>query len=952
MCFGISACGKSNKKETAVFRYDLLEDGNYAVCGVEKCTDELIIPDEHDGKPVVEISDGAFRAVANFSKITLGNNIVSIGANAFSNCVGLTEITLGKTVQSIGKSAFSGCNLNVIYDTEFDIETEQSPFLGANIGTFTVGKNAKKVPKLLLQNTENIHSVIVTDGVQCVAETPYGHKQTTVQKKDATCSSVGWEEYTYCTECEYTTYREIPKLSHNFENDVCKDCGAFYYSDCVEKTAYGYVIDVVPTKNLHVTGNFDGKAFGYNTQYLVEGDLTVSGEVEGLIAVKAVGGDAEGTLKVNIYSKKVLVSFGELCVEVELKDLDETTKAVTEVVDLIRKSFNKEELGISTVLDIAEKYFENIEIGVSKEGNLRITFDELQGGLSGKVQDGILYAEAENGSLEFALTDKVTIQKLDGENVISKDGLIALAESVATLNDVFQKDEYNVSLNAVIKDGDEKFAKFDGVRYTVLGSVYYKKATETDGEILEISLSAYGSREDDFYGKFTFVDKCLYVEISYYEANNENYKPLKIKGGKEDFEKIAMKVKEYVGYDFDFLGTFEEISTTATETVTEARKTVLDDIVKAVILEDGNIVINVSADELYGYDEKDITATVSVGKDAPVSLAVTDVAYSRKDGRSVNLTAELLEDEYVFTKPTGSYIGVDCFDEFVQSVFDSFGIVTDDTVYALDEYHFVGSVGFKLGFISYHPDLAISVNSRKKIVTASVEYSSDSPTNRGRYQTFVTFDFKNQLVYMQRNQTYYFYEPWGVKVPISKKYDTPIVTYRAMTLDDFLSTLGEQLWYIFNFNSTVGGLVEDIKGSTSSEESERIEEETSNGKNPYDFGCYVKNYGYTDGDGIRKYSVKINGEKLNSNLGDIDVDITTNDQKKVEKIVGNVHIVLDMDISLTYENVTSTDGTYSLPFTDLKETWARSGYEIARIKTDFVTEKTENIEDILEYVAK
>ena len=47
----------------------------------------------------------------------------------------------------------------------------------------------------------------------------------TVQGQAPTCTEIGWEDYVYCLNCDYSTYEEIPASGHSFENGKCS-CGA------------------------------------------------------------------------------------------------------------------------------------------------------------------------------------------------------------------------------------------------------------------------------------------------------------------------------------------------------------------------------------------------------------------------------------------------------------------------------------------------------------------------------------------------------------------------------------------------------------------------------------------------------------------------------------------------------------------------------------------------------
>ena len=43
--------------------------------------------------------------------------------------------------------------------------------------------------------------------------------------RSVTCTRKGWDKYVACKDCNYSTYREIAPLDHNYENNFCKNCG-------------------------------------------------------------------------------------------------------------------------------------------------------------------------------------------------------------------------------------------------------------------------------------------------------------------------------------------------------------------------------------------------------------------------------------------------------------------------------------------------------------------------------------------------------------------------------------------------------------------------------------------------------------------------------------------------------------------------------------------------------
>jgi|GEM_PF-1017847 len=78
--------------------------------------EELEIPDEIDGIPVVHLREFAFSGWDNLKSVTLPDSLLYIGYESFAHCNGLTEITIPESVIGIDGDAFwDCCNLRVIY---------------------------------------------------------------------------------------------------------------------------------------------------------------------------------------------------------------------------------------------------------------------------------------------------------------------------------------------------------------------------------------------------------------------------------------------------------------------------------------------------------------------------------------------------------------------------------------------------------------------------------------------------------------------------------------------------------------------------------------------------------------------------------------------------------------------------------------------------------------------
>lgn len=108
----LSACNNDTPKNCVFsLKYELNEDkSGYIVTGVKdgKGTD-VVIPDEYEGLPVVEIKSAAFMNINSVKKAVVGNNVKKIGSNAFKYIEQLESVSLGNGVTDIGDEAFSGC---------------------------------------------------------------------------------------------------------------------------------------------------------------------------------------------------------------------------------------------------------------------------------------------------------------------------------------------------------------------------------------------------------------------------------------------------------------------------------------------------------------------------------------------------------------------------------------------------------------------------------------------------------------------------------------------------------------------------------------------------------------------------------------------------------------------------------------------------------------------------
>ena len=100
---GLDASGKETTDEASIVSYEVTGIGE---CNVSK----IAIPREHNGKPVTNIKQAAFRWKNGITGVIIGNNIIKIKENAFYGCENLEKVSIGKNVEIMGYSIFTNCN--------------------------------------------------------------------------------------------------------------------------------------------------------------------------------------------------------------------------------------------------------------------------------------------------------------------------------------------------------------------------------------------------------------------------------------------------------------------------------------------------------------------------------------------------------------------------------------------------------------------------------------------------------------------------------------------------------------------------------------------------------------------------------------------------------------------------------------------------------------------------
>ncbi|MBQ6043306.1 MAG: leucine-rich repeat domain-containing protein [Clostridia bacterium] len=93
--------------------FEFVREGDYAymiqVKDATALTGRVVIPAEHEGKPVAVISPGGFADCVGMTDLVIPENVTVLFQESFKNCSSLKRVSLPATLKEIGYSAFENC---------------------------------------------------------------------------------------------------------------------------------------------------------------------------------------------------------------------------------------------------------------------------------------------------------------------------------------------------------------------------------------------------------------------------------------------------------------------------------------------------------------------------------------------------------------------------------------------------------------------------------------------------------------------------------------------------------------------------------------------------------------------------------------------------------------------------------------------------------------------------
>ena len=150
--------------ETTVIGYSIARNPEVLATAL---VGELIIPENHEGKPVMAISDGAFMKCSGITSVVFPATIKSIGAYSFKWCEGITSMVVPTTVENIGEQAFAASGITNITLPENLTEIADELLSNTPLTSINIPVTATRIGDLAFYGT-NLSSVVIPPSVETI----------------------------------------------------------------------------------------------------------------------------------------------------------------------------------------------------------------------------------------------------------------------------------------------------------------------------------------------------------------------------------------------------------------------------------------------------------------------------------------------------------------------------------------------------------------------------------------------------------------------------------------------------------------------------------------------------------------------------------------------------------------------------------------------------------------
>lgn len=175
LCFGI-AFGNEPSVVSGDYIIDdwkiyISEEGNISIMEYKGSSENVAIPDNFDGFPVVSIGQNAFQK-KDVVSVTIPDSVTYIGWGAFRACSKLKSVVIGKSVETISESAFSCCESleKIVIPDSVKIIKESAFYRCENLTSVDFGNSLEEIGNYAFNSCSSLTSVVIPDSVTYIGD--------------------------------------------------------------------------------------------------------------------------------------------------------------------------------------------------------------------------------------------------------------------------------------------------------------------------------------------------------------------------------------------------------------------------------------------------------------------------------------------------------------------------------------------------------------------------------------------------------------------------------------------------------------------------------------------------------------------------------------------------------------------------------------------------------------
>ena len=178
----------------------------------------LVIPDDIEGAPVIQIANSAFFQRSNFTSLYIGKNVKTIGNEAFRQAKAVTNITFADdcVVESLGASAFRGCDELISFTMPNSVKAIGDMCFQANpkLAAVTLSNQLTAIAPSAFNNCPVLNDVVIPESVTTIHNTAFGACSVlTGITIPATVTAMGTYVFQNCTSLQTATFAEGTTLT-------------------------------------------------------------------------------------------------------------------------------------------------------------------------------------------------------------------------------------------------------------------------------------------------------------------------------------------------------------------------------------------------------------------------------------------------------------------------------------------------------------------------------------------------------------------------------------------------------------------------------------------------------------------------------------------------------------------------------------------------------------------